>query len=164
MNCDVARRETRTNRASSRDSSRYYWEDQGRRVGLVVEDGVRSRNPRGGVRRQLPSVEVAIKAREVAAGEFEPEAVAGAEDIARGPKVDGEPISLPANERSRGDLGIPVASTEDALSEVDGRTIRCNVEEFSGEVGVHSRGCGEEFEADRSGDFEVTIEGRSRVD
>ena len=53
-----------------------------------MEDGVRSRNPRGGVRRQLPSVEVAIKAREVAAGEFEPEAVAGAEDIARGPKVD----------------------------------------------------------------------------
>ena len=88
MNCDVARRETRTNRASSRDSSRYYWEDQGRRVGLVVEDGVRSCNPRGGVRRQLPSVEVAIKSREVAAGEFEPEAVAGAEDIARGPKVD----------------------------------------------------------------------------
>ena len=41
-----------------------------------MEDGVRGFNPRGGVRRELPGVEVAIKAREVAAGEFEPEAVA----------------------------------------------------------------------------------------
>ena len=61
-------------------------------------------------------------------------------------------------------MGIPIPSTEDALSEVDGRTIRCDVEQFRGEVGVHSRGCGEEFEADRSGYFEVVIKGRSRVD
>jgi len=32
-------------------ASGYYWEDQSRRVGLVVEDGVRDCNPRGGVRR-----------------------------------------------------------------------------------------------------------------
>jgi len=68
--------------------SRYYRKYQGGRVSIVVEDGVRGCNPPGGVRRWLPSVKVAIKAREVAAGEFEPEAVAGAEDIARGPKVD----------------------------------------------------------------------------
>jgi len=129
-----------------------------------VEDDVRGLNPRGGVRRELPSVEVAIKAREVAAGEFDPEAVPSAEDIARGPKINGEQISLPANEESRCGFGIPVASTEDALSKVSGRTIRRNVEEFGGEVSIHRRGCGKEFEADRTGDFEVMIEGRSRVD
>jgi hypothetical protein len=71
---------------------------------------------------------------------------------------------LPANEGNGGSLGVPIPSTEDALSEVDGTTIRCNVEEFSGEVGVHSRRCGEEVEADRSCYFEVVIEGGSRVD
>lgn len=53
-----------------------------------MEDGVRGLIPRSGVRGELPSVEVAIEAWEVAAGKFEPEAVSGAEDIARGPKVD----------------------------------------------------------------------------
>lgn len=61
-------------------------------------------------------------------------------------------------------MGIPVASTKDALSEVNGRAIRRNVEEFRGEVSVHGRGCGKEFEADGTGDFNVVIEGRSRVD
>ena len=55
---------------------------------MVVEDGVRGCNPHGRVRRRLPRVEVAIKAGEVAAREFEPKAMAGVEDIARGPKVD----------------------------------------------------------------------------
>jgi hypothetical protein len=133
-------------------------------VGIVVQDGVRGCNPRGRVRRWLPRVEVAIKAWEVAAGEFEPEAVTGAEDIARSPKVDGEQISLSGNEEIRQSLGIPVASAQDALCDIDGRTIWCNVEEFSGEVGVHRRGCGEQFEADWSGDFDVMIERRGRID
>ena len=36
----------------------------------------------------FPCIEIAIEAREIAAGEFEAEPVAGAEDIARRPKVD----------------------------------------------------------------------------
>jgi hypothetical protein len=61
-------------------------------------------------------------------------------------------------------LRIPVASAEDALSEVNGCAIRCNIEQFGGEVGVHSRGCSKEFEADRAGDFEVMLERGGRVD
>lgn len=57
-------------------------------MGLVVKDGVRGGNPFRGVRRQFSSVEVAVEAGEVAAGDFEPQAVPRAKNIARGPQVD----------------------------------------------------------------------------
>lgn len=63
-------------------------------------------------------------------------------------KVNGEQIRSPGNKESRCGLGVSISSTEDALSEVDSCAIRCNIEEFSGEVGVQSRGCSKEFEAD----------------
>jgi len=57
-------------------------------VSLIVEDGIRGLQPRGRIRRWVPSVEVAVEAREVAARDFEAEPVTVAEDIASGPKVN----------------------------------------------------------------------------
>jgi hypothetical protein len=61
------------------------WEEEGGGVVCVVEDGVGGRDPLLGSGGGFPGVQVAVEAGEIAAGDFQADAVAGAEDVARGP-------------------------------------------------------------------------------
>ena len=73
-----------------RDDRQY----QSRGVRGVVKNRVGGCSPFGGVGCGFTSIEVAIKARKVTAGNLQADAVAGAEDVAGCPKVNRERIAL----------------------------------------------------------------------
>ena len=80
-----------------------------------MEHGVGGSYPFGRTGGELTIVEVPVETREIAAGEFEAQAVARAEDVTRSPKVDRERIHLPGSEESRSDLRVAVACPEYAI-------------------------------------------------
>ena len=130
----------------------------------IVKNRVGGSGPFGGVGGGFAGIQVAVKAREIAAGNFQADAVAGVEDVAGGPKIDGERIDLAGDERRGGGLGVAILGAEDSLGEIDGRAIGSDVDEFGGEVRVDRGGRSEEFETDGTGDFEIVLERRSGVD
>ena len=73
---------------SVRALSRNDGEDQGAGMGGVVVDGVGGLDEVGACGGGLTGVQVAVEAREVAAGDFEADDVALEEDVAGGPEVD----------------------------------------------------------------------------
>ena len=91
---------------------------------LVVEDRVGGFDPCGRIPGRLASVEIAVEAREVAAREFKAHPVARAEDIARSPQVDRKWVRLPTHKGGGLGLRVSIATTEDALREIDGGSVR----------------------------------------
>jgi hypothetical protein len=133
-------------------------------MGRVVQDGVGGGGPLGRSGSAFAGVEIAIEARKVAAGDFQADAVAGAEDVTGGPEVDREMTYLAGRERCGRQLRVAIFGAKDAFGEIDGGAVWKNVNEFCGEIGVNDgRGC-EEFEADGPGYFEVVLKGRGGVD
>src|SRR5947209_20041101 len=72
-----------------------------RRVTLVMEDRLPGRLPARAGGLVLARVQVAVEAREIAGGDLEADAMAGQEDVAGGPEVDGEARHL-ARDEGRG--------------------------------------------------------------
>ncbi len=120
----------------------------------------------GGVsRRGFAGVEVAVEAREVAAGYFEANDVAFEEDVAGGPEIDFVFVDFAGLEEfCRAGGGFAIAGAQDSFGEVLHVAIGPDVDEFCGEVGVDGGGGGVEIEGDRAGDFDVAVERRSGVD
>ena len=63
----------------------------------------------------LSGIEVAIETREIAAGDFEPEFVSREENVASGPKIDGDVINLAGIRELWFFLRIAIAQAQDAF-------------------------------------------------
>ena len=64
----------------------------------MVDGLIRSHHARSALGR-FAGVQVAIEAREVTARDIEAELMAGFEDVARGPQIDGVFVDLPGRDR-----------------------------------------------------------------
>ena len=131
----------------------------------VVVDGVGGFDEGGVSRGGFAGVEVAVEAREVAAGYFEANDVAFEEDVAGGPEVDFVFVDFAwLEEFCWACGGFAIAGAQDSLGEILHVAIGPDVDEFCGEVGVDGGGGGVEIEGDRAGDFDVSFERRRGVD
>ena len=102
----------------------------------IVKDGVGSVAPLGGSGRGFARVQVAIEAREIAAGNLQADAMAGAKNVAGGPEIDGEGVDLARRQERGSFLGIAIFCAEDSFGDVDGRVVSRNINELSDEVCV----------------------------
>src|SRR6266478_4691499 len=107
-----------------------------RRVTLVMEDRLPGRLPPRAGGLVLARVQVAVEAREIAGGDLEADAMAGQEDVAGGPEVDGEARHLARDEGRGGRARLAVAGAHDAVRQVLGIAVGAHVHELRGEVGV----------------------------
>ena len=82
-------------------------------------------------------VEISIETREITAADLQPNFVSPAKNVARGPQVDGELISLARIHESGLLLGIPVARTKNSLRQILRKAIRPHVHQFGDEVSVY---------------------------
>src|SRR5208283_2471912 len=112
----------------------------------VVKDGVGGGGPLGGSGGGFTRVQVAIEPREIAAGDFQADAMARSKNVAGGPKIDGEGIELTWSEERGGILRIAIFCTEDSLGDVDGGAVGIHIDELGGEIGIHRGGGGKELE------------------
>ena len=114
-------------------------------------------------RRLFPGIQVAIEAREIAAGDFQAQHVAFVEDIAGGPEVEIEFVDL-AWVQELGFLGgIAVARADNSFSQVLREAIGPDIDQFGGEVGVDRGGFRIELQRDGAGDFDVLREWRGGI-
>ena len=78
----------------------------------VVEDGVGGFHESCVIGGALSGIQVAVEAREVAAGDFKPDAVAFQKDFACGPEIDLVLVDLAGNERVCDGGGVAEARAE----------------------------------------------------
>jgi len=67
-------------------------------VRRIVKDGVGGASPLGGSGRGFARVQIAIETREIAAGNFQADAMACAKNVAGGPEIDSEGVDLARRE------------------------------------------------------------------
>src|SRR5579864_4028251 len=85
-------------------------------------------------------------------------------NVAGGPNIDSQFISLSRVQECGLFLRIAIAGANNAFGEVLRGTVRRNVDELGGEVGVHGGRARVKIEPDRTRDLEILSEGRSGVD
>ena len=113
---------------------------------LVVIDGVGGRQHFRGGCLVFTGVEVAVEAREIAAGNFQAQAVAGEKDVASGPEVHRNVIDFARLGQFRPLNGIAITQAENALGQVLRESVGPEIHELRGEVGVFRGSASEEIE------------------
>src|SRR4051812_46195020 len=93
-------------------------------------------NPCGFVVVVAAGVEVAVPAREVAAADFDADAVAGAKFVGGGFEVDAGFVDGPGFEPDTAVEPLAVTQAQDALLDVEGAAVRVDIDEFGSDVGV----------------------------
>ena len=91
---------------------------------------------------QIPAragIEIPIKPREIAAGNFQAKHVAFLEDVARGPNINCEFVNLPRINQRGCFLRIPIAGAKNSFSQVLREAIGPDVNQLSREVGIDRR-------------------------
>jgi len=114
--------------------------------------------------RGVAGVGVPVPAREVAAGDFQPDGMAGPEDRRGAPGEDAEWIDFAGLEEDGVFPGLPVLGPEYAGGEVDSATAGVHVNEPGGEVRVRDIGGDEELHGHRAGNGEGLLERRGGID
>ena len=82
-------------------------------------------------------VQVAVKAREIAAGDFQPQPVTCQEDVACRAHFDSKLVSLTRIHHLRMFLRTTVAAAQDAVVEVTGKSVRRYINQFRCEIRIH---------------------------
>src|SRR5262245_54113150 len=100
---------------------------------VVVEDSLHGRLHLRVDAKLVASVEVAVEAREVAAADFERDAVPAAKEIAGRPEIDRVFGRLAGRDRAHLVGAGSVASANDAVREVTGGSVRIDVDELGRE-------------------------------
>src|SRR4051794_9259155 len=77
-------------------------------------------------------IEIAIKARKVAAGNFQAQSVATQKDVAGGPEIKRDFINLPWVHQSGVLRRVTVAHAKNTFRQVLGKSVGRNVDELSG--------------------------------
>src|SRR6267378_7278501 len=93
----------------------------------------------------FPRVEIAIEAREIAAGNFQAQRVAAQKDVARGPKIEGYFVDLSRVHQNGMLGGSAVAHAKDTFGEILREPIGGDVDELRREVSIHRGGFNEEI-------------------
>src|ERR1700680_4079521 len=125
-----------------------------RRVLGIMEDGLPRHNHIRPDPRRLTGVQVAVPAREAAAGHLKPQPVPGAKQIAGRPQVD---VVL-------GRLGGLSMDPEDPIREVDRAAVWIHVAQPGDEVGRRCARAGPQRDLHRSGDLDVAPKLGSCID
>ncbi len=106
------------------------------------------------VRYGAAGVGVAVETREVAAGDFQADAVALLEFIAGHAGVNDDGVDVPGLREHRFFERLAVAEPQDSVGQVAGRAVRKDIDQLGSEIGVGLGGGYIKEDADRSGDFE----------
>lgn len=85
----------------------------------------------------FPGIQVAIKAWEIAAGDFQAKHVSLLKDIAGCPEIEIEFVNLAWVEQGRFLVGVAVTRADDSFGQVLRETVGPDVYQLSGEVRVH---------------------------
>ena len=85
----------------------------------------------------FPRIEIAIEAREIAAGNLQPQRVTAQKDVARGPKIEGYFVDLSRVHQNGMLGGSTVAHAKDTFGEILREPIGRDVDEFRREVRIH---------------------------
>src|SRR2546425_1244648 len=102
----------------------------------VVEDGLLRGKQFCVSAKQFSAVRVSVKARKVAAGDFEPDAMAALEEIAGDPKINLERLCLARLEQEFPGRAVPVARADDAIAQVVGLSVRVHVRQLGGKIRI----------------------------
>ena len=103
----------------------------------VVVDGIRSFDPARSTFWIVAGVEIAIEAREIATGDFQPQAMSGKKDVAGGPHVDIELVDISWLHELRLLLGGAIARPQDSIGQIPRISVRPDINHLSREVRVH---------------------------
>src|SRR6476660_7680220 len=139
----------------ARHHSRHDGQNERGGTRLVMKNDIRRLDHARGAGLLFAGVQVAVEAREIAAGYFQPQFVARKENIARGPQVHGDVIGLSRICQLRFFLRIPVTQPQDSARQILRESIRPNVYEHPREIRVHRRTAYVQIEGNRSGQFGV---------
>src|SRR5258705_12015626 len=99
-------------------------------VAGVVEDRLPGALPPRAGGLVLARVQVAIEAREVARRDLDADAMAGQEDVARGPEGDGKLRDVTCREEGGGGPRVAIAGANDAVSQVPSIPVGGHVDEL----------------------------------
>ena len=93
---------------------------------------------------QIPartSIEIPIKSREIAAGNFQSKHMPLFEEIACRPNINREFVNLPGVDQRGRFLRIPEAGAKNAFRQVLREAVGPDVNQLGGEIGIDSRRC-----------------------
>ena len=122
-----------------------------------MKNRVRGRNEAAPEFDFLAGVEIPIKSREIAAGDFEAKHMPPQENIACGPEIERDLVYLAwINQRGMFPR-IPVAHAENPFRDIHREAIRRDIDKFASEIRVHSRGLGEKSRAYRAGNVQLLL-------
>ena len=119
----------------------------------VVEDCIVGGNKGAPESAFFAGIEIAIEAREIAAGNLQAQGVAAEKHVGGGPEIEGNFIDLARIHQGGVFRGTTIAHAQNALGKILGEAVGRNVDELCREVGIDSRGFYEEIGSDRAGDF-----------
>ena len=114
---------------------------------------------------RFAGVRVDIKTGKVTAGDIQPEAMPFFEQVAGGIKADIQPVHFSWLHRFAALTTFPVPGAEDTVRQIEGialrviLTRRINVNQLGGKVSVRSRRRDPEFDRNRAGDFDISLQG-----
>src|SRR6185437_15176330 len=94
------------------------------------------------IRHQTPGVWISIEAREIAAGNLEPDPMACTEDVTGNAGIDREPVHLTRFDQLRRFKRIAVADAQDTVRQVASLAVREDVNQFRREIRVGRSGRG----------------------
>jgi hypothetical protein len=94
----------------------------------VVENHVRRLDAARGVGWALAGIQVTVKVREIATGDFQAQLVSLQKDVRGSPEVNAELLSLPRVHELDCLLRIPVTGPQNSLREVLRESVRPNVD------------------------------------
>ena len=110
----------------------------------------------------LTRVQVAIESREVAAGNLEPEFVPCKENVARGPKINGNVVDAPGISKFRFLLRIAIAQAQNTFGQILSKSVGPDINQFPGEVCVDGGTADIEVERNWPRNFSVLCKCRRR--
>src|SRR5579871_2340543 len=95
--------------------------------------------PLGSFTKGLTGIEIAVKAREIAGADLEPDTMTWQEDIAGRPQIDGKQIGLARLHQFRGACRLPVTRTQNSIDQIARIAVGMNIDKFRCEIGVDCR-------------------------
>ena len=111
-----------------------------RRIRTIMMHRLHRRQELRLCRQGPPGIGIAVKAREVAAGDFQADTVPGLENITGGPQIDAVRIDLAGFKQCLVGRGLAIARPQNAVGQVLGKTAGMHVDQLGGKVRVDGRG------------------------
>src|SRR5260221_795714 len=118
----------------------------------------------GALTEALACIEVAVEARKVARVDFEPDAMAGQEDVADCPQIYRKQVRLAGLHHSWSAGRLSIARADAPVEQILRVAVRMYIDQLGGEVGIHSRRRRPEGDRHGSGNFKRLIQRIGGID